>query len=312
MKTQNFPIAEKPHTINGVSGRMYPIHEPQTVRGRLAFRAQKWVNEARPVKGYGTNGRMHVEIRFDDECKNGHQTFAITATVRTRESDRVRDIAAGGCLHDEIRDIFPELAPLIRWHLTSTDEPMHYPANAVYLAGNQDHNRRTAGQPSAWQTVVYFGDYPFSHKVGEKFAAFIQARTGTGDFQVVAIAHENRPGDTYKFGPKFTFAGFGEKWHECPFDDEHTAREWVQALNTLGARFERVPTAYSEGKAHQLDAARRAAAWPDATDEQLCAEPEILQAALTERLPALLAQFRADMEAAGFMWEPEQTTEGEK
>ena len=35
-------------------------------------------------------------------------------------------------------------------------------------------------------------------------------------------------------------------------------------------------------------AARSCAIWPDATDEQLCAEPDVLKAALLARLPALM------------------------
>lgn len=46
-----------------------------------------------------------------------------------------------------------------------------------------------------------------------------------------------------------------------------------------------------EGKARELDAARRAASWPEATDEELInATEETLMA----RLPALQAQFRAE------------------
>lgn len=50
-----------------------------------------------------------------------------------------------------------------------------------------------------------------------------------------------------------------------------------------------------------LDYARACAVWPEATDEDLRAEG--LDARLAERLPALLADFRADMEAIGFDWD---------
>jgi hypothetical protein len=55
-----------------------------------------------------------------------------------------------------------------------------------------------------------------------------------------------------------------------------------------------------EGKARELDAARRAAIWPDATDAELCA-PD-LKARLVARLPGLLADFKAAMLGAGFLW----------
>lgn len=41
---------------------------------------------------------------------------------------------SGGCIHDEVAKHFPELAHLIKWHLSSTDGPMHYVANTVYWA----------------------------------------------------------------------------------------------------------------------------------------------------------------------------------
>ena len=105
---------------------------PERCRGRIA--AQEWTSEARSVSGYGTGGRMIVKIRHDDNCKNGHETFSVTATVSTAESRRQSDIVAGGCMHDEISKVFPELVSLIKWHLCSTDEPLHYVANTVYLA----------------------------------------------------------------------------------------------------------------------------------------------------------------------------------
>ena len=102
----------------------------------------------------GTPCKMTVQVRFDDECGNGHNTFAITADIRGRFIDM------GGCLHDEIREHFPELAHLIRWHLVSTDGPMHYIANTTYHASPTKWNgepktpdieaaRRTAIWPDA-------------------------------------------------------------------------------------------------------------------------------------------------------------------
>lgn len=193
-------LQERVASINGVSGRMFGrVASPDGKR----YLNQRWVSESRPVKGYGTNGQLCVELRFDDECRNGHQTFAITASVYTAESRRQRDIAAGGCLHEEIARAFPELAPLIKWHLVSTDGPVHYVANTCYLASNRDHNGLLAGE------------------------------------------------------------------------------------------------------SRNFDAARSCAVWPEATDEQLSLPRAELATLLEARLPALLADFRADMLAAGFEWEHE-------
>lgn len=53
---------------------------------------------------------------------------------------------AGGCLHEEIAANIPTLAPFIKWHLCSLSGPMHYPANAVYLAGDKDCWGYAAGE----------------------------------------------------------------------------------------------------------------------------------------------------------------------
>lgn len=147
MKKTIYPIAEYEHTINGVNGRMNTIHEPQDVRGHTVHINQSWKSKGRPVKGYGTAGTMYVKIRFDDQCKNGHQSFAITADIYTDESRRNRDIAACGCMHEEIKKVFPELAPLIKWHLMNSDGPMYYIANTTYHASNRDCNGLLKGEP---------------------------------------------------------------------------------------------------------------------------------------------------------------------
>lgn len=99
----------------------------------------------RAIDGYAKGAALWAHVRFDDECGNGHNTFSITASVREPGN---RDIAAGGCLHDDIAKVYPELAPLIKWHLWSTDGGLHYVANTVYHA--EEH-----GPTHAW--VYYTG-----------------------------------------------------------------------------------------------------------------------------------------------------------
>lgn len=91
-------------------------------------------------KSYTENGatyRITAFVRHDDQCGNGHNTFSITGQIDVFSGGKWRD-GAGGCIHDEIAKHFPALAPLIKWHLVSTDGPMHYIANAVYHAEDRD------------------------------------------------------------------------------------------------------------------------------------------------------------------------------
>lgn len=74
-------------------------------------------------------GKGRAVLRFDDDCGNGHNTFSITMDSLAQHAG-----AFGGCMHDEIAQVFPEYAHLIKWHLMSTDGPMHYIANTLYHA----------------------------------------------------------------------------------------------------------------------------------------------------------------------------------
>lgn len=95
-------------------------------------------------------------VRYDDRCGNKHNTFSITAdrygadrhpgepTVNYAGPDgtgRVLWLNSCGCLHADVAAHFPDLAPLIKWHLTSSDGPMHYVANTTYHADEHGPNR---------------------------------------------------------------------------------------------------------------------------------------------------------------------------
>jgi hypothetical protein len=266
--------------------------------GRI--RNQK-IGATRYYRENGTDYRITVTARFDDEFKNGHESFSLTAGIYRKERGRWAEDSFG-CQHEIIAREFPELAHLIKWHLTSTDGPMHYLANAAYLAGDRDHNGRAAGEPSSYGYAVSFDEVPMLHPVKESFFKYLQERcTSAGGFITVAIAHNREPGG-YAFDPKYTLAGYAEKWHECPFDTLAEAESFAASLNDCAVHFHKYATAYSTGKARELEAARRVAVWPDATDEELSAPREVLVAALMARLPALMAAFEADMRAAGFIY----------
>lgn len=237
--------AEQAHSINGVPGR---LHNAIAWPNLPTIANQKWVSELRPVPGFGAGGRMQVTVRFDDECKNGHETFSITADVWTSASRRQNDIAAGGCLHDEIAKVFPELAPLIKWHLVSSDGPMHYIANTVHHAAENGPTRAWVyfKGPDATDPLQLGGD-----SVQERLLGYLNASE--------AHKAEGQPGYTVKW-------------------DEKTA------------------------KVRNLEYARSSACWSEATDAQLCAPKEELTAALQARLPGLMAEFRAVVTDAGFIW----------
>ena len=177
-------------------------------------------------------------VRHDDQCGNGHNTFAITADVyESGKPHTDRHMVGCGCVHDEITEAIPELAPLIKWHLTSTDGPMHYIANTVYHASD----------------VKDFHHFVYLVKTD------LYSKTLLGLFN-----------DTELAKVKEVFSDF-----ELEIKTEPTY------------------------KCHEpnLEHARSTAIWTDATLEQLTDET-----ALNARLPALMAEFKSDVESLGFTY----------
>jgi hypothetical protein len=75
-----------------------------------------------------------IKIKLNDECKNGHQDFSITADLYEHgkpESDKY--CLGGGCCHDDILKIAPEFKQFVNLHLCDKDGiPMYASANGYY------------------------------------------------------------------------------------------------------------------------------------------------------------------------------------
>ena len=225
-------------TVFGVQARAHNVVQ-DTETGRILN--QKITVFGRPIEGYGKDAILSVELRFDDSCHNGHETFSISGEVRSPARRK-----AGGCLHEDIARVFPELEPLIKWHLTSTDGPMHYIDNTCYHAGDRDYRGLRKGE----RKPILGPD-----KVPTWVPKITPEKYVKGTQQPVPVLVEY------------------ELW----------CRE-------------------GEGKERNLAAARSCAVWPDATDDELCQERHLLEAALKARLPALLAEFKRVMLEVGFIY----------
>lgn len=93
------------------------------------------------TKTFGRGSKIVAVVRHDDRYGNGHNTFSITGTIY----EYGREVA-GGCIHEEIARHFPQLAPLIKYHLCSTDGPLHYIENTLFHADGH-------GPTKGWLTV---------------------------------------------------------------------------------------------------------------------------------------------------------------
>ena len=253
-------------------------------------------------KTFTENGQKYLikaEFRHDDSCNNGHNSFAITGEIDRLSGTRwIDDI--GGCIHDEIVRHFPELAGFIKWHICSTDGPMHYVANTMYHASERDHWGTLKGEVRAWETSIVFDNNPIRHTPGRGFVKWLK-ESGPGhgrpyDFEILRCDHEKTKG-LYNFSPKYTFRGFADKWYECPFDTELEAMNFLEAMQLCAPQFVETPTSWGEGKEPNLEYARQSAIWFDASLEQLSDKR-----ALEARLPALLTEFQKAVESLGLTY----------
>lgn len=83
-----------------------------------------------------------IHLRYDDECGNGHNSFSITGDLYETGKRSERALISCGCTHDEIRAIAPEYTKYIKWHLMSSDEPLHYIANTIFWATTNEYNKK--------------------------------------------------------------------------------------------------------------------------------------------------------------------------
>lgn len=126
---------------------------------------QKTIAVPRFYKEDGEEFRITATIRYDDECGNGHNTFSITGSIDIKRTSGSWKDYSGGCIHEDIAKHFPELQKYIKWHLVSSDGPLHYISNTTYHASNRDYNNLLAGEKRqlkngktglpAWRLVAF-------------------------------------------------------------------------------------------------------------------------------------------------------------
>ena len=84
-----------------------------------------------------------ISIRLNDECKNGHEDFSMTADfwkVGSPRNDRTWEM--GGCCHEEILKIRPDLKLFVQLHLNQFNGyPMYYFENGFYHLEHMEKER---------------------------------------------------------------------------------------------------------------------------------------------------------------------------
>jgi len=238
-----------------------------------------------------------IDIRYDDECGNGHNSFSITGTLYEHGKRGDLGTIACGCLHDDIKILAPEYAHLIKWHLMSSDAPMHYMANTLYHAKDREDMSKPLGAVLKSKRVVQM--HGVEQFPGKRNMVACTELIRSGAFEMIEIQHG--PTDGYQFKPKYKVIVQGDeteyKWHEGEFDTSRELVAYAEAVQAGHVDIVTVPTKWNEASEPNLDAARGSACWEDATLEQLQDKEQLLS-----RIPDLLSEFIEVVEGLGFTY----------
>jgi hypothetical protein len=135
---------------------------------------------------------LKVNLRFDDECGNGHKTFSITGETYYRKALVERNMASCGCIHNEIEKYAPKYKNAILYHLVSEDGPLYYVANTLYhiKQGNLDFARSSAVWPEATDyELLHTNEKTLLHRLPEIMVNFYNVLE---EFGLITLADEER------------------------------------------------------------------------------------------------------------------------
>jgi hypothetical protein len=171
-----------------------------------------------------------IKIRLDDQCRNGHEDFSLTCDIYEKVRGIWRDVG-GGCAHDHILKLRPELAPFAVLHLCDFNGlPMHCAANALYWFAGIDpakttqeyHGGSGSGAKSPDECRRIFAEY--IHATPEQVAEVIRREPRT-ELELRAVLEDMGFIAQWKAEADAAIATL-EQWTDQKFAPANPAHRW--------------------------------------------------------------------------------------
>jgi len=126
----------------------------------LTFKTQKL-----GVTYCGEKADILVKIRLNDECKNGHQDFAITADIYKAgfRSDRTHILC--GCCHAEIIKYFPKFKIFVNLHLCDAKGAPMYAVENGFFHLKEGFNSKSTGEEFEKEFCNYYRMTPAQFEI---------------------------------------------------------------------------------------------------------------------------------------------------
>lgn len=202
----------------------------------------------------------------------------------------------GPVSRDSLEQFWPDFIGAEVYHGCSLQGPLHYIVNTVYLAGTRD----CFGWEAWEQRKANVSGLPLWKADTKDLFHLVESleQPAPLELRYEPLLVEK----TMKWGPNKGIP-VGQ-----PQKDDEGRHLWLisgKPLPLVRSVEAPAPLVYAfkpylgEGKARELDLARRSAMWLDATDEELSVSSEELKAALEARLPKLLLELKGVVEQFG-------------
>ncbi len=119
---------------------------------------------------------LFVQMMYGDGSRNGYNTFSITYLEYQKTEYGTWKLESCGTNPEKIAEHFPELAQYVKYHLVSTDGPLHYIANTMYHVqkGNLDYARSTAVWPEATDEDLQIPQEELKKKLQERLGGLMR------------------------------------------------------------------------------------------------------------------------------------------